>query len=92
MKEANKNLLKKNIFSSVQNVHMFHAFQLRSDVLKAHFIGIMEVDLSTSTIRQVNGILPYSDVCWLMMPGVVFLQVGMVLETTMRTKSLEIDA
>ena len=60
-------------------------------MLKAHFIGIMEVDLSTSTLRQVNGILPYSDVCGLMMPGVVFLQVGMVLETTMRTKSLEID-
>jgi len=71
---------------------MFHAFQLRSDVLKAHLIGIVEVDLSTSTLRQVNGILPYSDVCWLMMPGVVFLQVGMVLETAMRTKSLEIDA
>lgn len=67
---------------------MFHAFRLRSDVLKAHIIGIMEVDVSTSTIRQVNSILPYSDVCWLMMPGVVFLQVGMVLETTMRAKSL----
>lgn len=70
---------------------MLEAFQLRSDVLKAHLIGIVEVDLSTSPLRQVNSILPYSDVCWLMMPGVVSIQVGMVLKTTMRTKSLEID-